>query len=273
MMVTTYPGGKNGSGVYQALINLMPPHRIYIEAFLGNGAIMRLKRPAITSIGIDSDRAVTDMWRNHEIPGLNVYTDDALKCLANSTVSDDTLIYLDPPYLMSTRSCQRPIYTYEFGDDEQHAALLDIIKRLSCMVMISGYYSDLYARELAGWRTATFQAQTRSGKTATEWVWMNYPEPLELHDYGYLGSNFRERERIKRKQKRWHARLLRMNSTERYAMLSVLEELRSTPPQTAIQPPATSPVSTMGAPIAIDDGTAPSPVSPVPAGTHRHQER
>jgi hypothetical protein len=108
-----------------------------------------------------------------------------------------------------------------------------------------------------------------AGKPATEWVWMNFTEPLELHDYRYLGSNFRERERIKRKQKRWHARLLRMNSTERYAMLSVLEELRSTPPQTAIQP-AAPPEPTMGAPIAIDDGTAPSPVSPVPAGTHRH---
>jgi len=102
-------------------------------------------------------------------------------------------------------------------------------------VMISGYYSDIYAKELAGWRTATFKAQTRGGTTATEWVWMNFPEPLELHDYRYLGSNFRQRERIKRKQNRWRARLLRMNSTERYAMLATLEELRAAPPQTAMR--------------------------------------
>ena len=32
-----YPGGKSGSGVYQKLINLMPPHDVHIEPFLGGG--------------------------------------------------------------------------------------------------------------------------------------------------------------------------------------------------------------------------------------------
>jgi hypothetical protein len=42
-----YAGGKNGAGVYQTIINLMPPHDVYIEPFLGGGAIMRQKRPAV----------------------------------------------------------------------------------------------------------------------------------------------------------------------------------------------------------------------------------
>lgn len=46
----------------------------------------------------------------------------------------------------------------------------------------------------------TYATQTRSGATAQKRVWMNYPEPLELHDYKFLGRNFRERERIKRKR-------------------------------------------------------------------------
>lgn len=50
-----YPGGKNGSGVYQTIINLMPPHKVYIEPFLGAGATMRMKRPAVQNIGIDCD--------------------------------------------------------------------------------------------------------------------------------------------------------------------------------------------------------------------------
>jgi len=221
-----YPGGKNGSGIYQKLINLMPPHRVYIEAFLGSGAIMRLKRPAIVSIGIDSDDHVLSLFPGEQIPNLTLLETDAVKWLASHTVSGDTLIYLDPPYLMQTRSCQRPIYRHEFSA-KQHATLLRVINRLPCIVMISGYWSEMYAESLQGWRSVSFQAQTRGGKLATEWVWMNFNQPLELHDYRYLGENFRERERIKRKRRRWRDRLLRMDSLERHAVLMAIDELRN----------------------------------------------
>lgn len=59
-----YPGGKNGAGVYQAIINQMPPHKVYIEPFLGGGAILRLKRPAELNIGIDLDPEVIQRFRN-----------------------------------------------------------------------------------------------------------------------------------------------------------------------------------------------------------------
>src|SRR4051812_1634408 len=58
----TYPGGKSGSGVYQALINLIPPHSVYVEPFLGGGAVMRCKLPARLSIGIDLDPDVIAGW-------------------------------------------------------------------------------------------------------------------------------------------------------------------------------------------------------------------
>jgi hypothetical protein len=220
-----YPGGKNGSGTYQKLINLMPPHREYIEPCLGSGTIMRLKRPATSSIGIDSDEHVIENFRAG-VPGLTLLNVDALRWLANADVSSDTLIYLDPPYLMSTRLSKRALYRHEFND-EQHGELLHIITRLPCMVMISGYWSRMYAAALRGWRTVTFQARTRGGKMATEWVWLNFAEPLELHDYRYLGADYRERERIKRKQLRWRNRLQHMDSLERYALLNCIEGLRS----------------------------------------------
>lgn len=58
---------------------------------------------------------------------------------------------------------------------------------------------------------------------ATEWIWMNYPKPAQLHDYRYLGDNFREREKIKLKLKRWTARFKSMPALERQALLSVLQ--------------------------------------------------
>ena len=58
---------------------------------------------------------------------------------------------------------------------------------------------------------------------ATEWIWMNYPNLAYLHDYRYLGDDFREREKIKLKLKRWAARYKSMPALERQALLSTLQ--------------------------------------------------
>jgi hypothetical protein len=58
---------------------------------------------------------------------------------------------------------------------------------------------------------------------ATEWIWMNYSPPVQLHDYRYLGDNFREREKLKNKVKRWVARYKVMSLLERQALLSALQ--------------------------------------------------
>jgi len=235
-----YPGGKNGAGVYQKIINQMPPHKVYIEAFLGGGAIMRYKRPTKINIGIDKDPVVIHQWNQWGYPGIDIHQGDALEWLSprkrfysilEHLVSKyiqepDTLIYLDPPYLMSTRSSQREIYYCEMTDQD-HVRLLEIITQLNCMVMVSGYWSEMYANALHDWRTVTFQAQTRGGRTATEWLWMNYPEPGRLHDYQYLGENYRERERIKRKAHRWvHGKngLTNLPRLERYAIIAAIDE-------------------------------------------------
>lgn len=225
-MITTYPGGKNGSGVFQRIINELPPHRTYIELFLGSGAILRRKRPAECSIGIDIDAAVTSQWSVCEIPNTKIIRANALEWLASTTIARDTLIYLDPPYLISSRSTRQLIYRYEFSEI-QHTWLLSIIKRLDCLVIISGYASEMYATELAEWRTIQFNTQTRGGK-ATEHLWMNYPAPSKLHDYSYLGDNYRERERIKLKIIRWTTRLSKMDPLERAAILDSIHRSATT---------------------------------------------
>jgi len=82
----------------------------------------------------------------------------------------------------------------------------------------------LYEKSLKGWHIHSFQAACHHG-TATEWIWMNYPPPVELHDYRYLGDNFRERERITKRAKRWVARLKKMPVLERKALLSAISSL------------------------------------------------
>jgi len=238
----SYPGGKNGSGVYQTLINLMPPHQQYIEPFLGMGGVMRHKKPAARSIGIDADIFVIGEWANDAIPGLIVEAGDGIRFLRKyeQRCHSQTLIYCDPPYMQETlKSASR--YRQRFSK-EQHFQLLTLLRRFKCMVILSGYASGLYDSLLRDWRRFEFTAPTRGGSLATEVVWMNFPAPRELHDYRFLGQTFREREVIRRRIQRWKNRFSRMNQLESFAMFAALDEVRSRAQSSKVaMPPAESP--------------------------------
>lgn len=223
----TYIGGKNGAGVYQQIINQIPPHKIFIEAFAGSAAITRQKRPAQQTVLIEANGIQAEHLSACNLPGSIVIYGDALEELALYRWSGGEFVYLDPPYLFSVRDSAGALYRHEFGTDAEHRRLLALAKRLPCMVAISGYWSELYAEELAGWRAISFQTVKRSGAVATEWLWMNYAAPMALHDYRYLGGNFRERERIKRKKERWTKRLESLPELERLALLAAIDELSS----------------------------------------------
>ena len=59
---SSYPGGKSGAGVFQRLINLIPPHRVLIVPFAGHCGVVRNIRPADQTIVIDQDPAVCQWW-------------------------------------------------------------------------------------------------------------------------------------------------------------------------------------------------------------------
>ena len=224
----TYPGGKNSS--YQTIINLIPPHEVYIEPFVGSGAILLNKRPARWSIAIDRDASAAESLlatiagRDDLSRITTIICDDATRWLAEYRFTGLEFVYADPPYLMSSRRQHRQLYRWELSTENEHRQLLAILKSLPCKVMISGYWSELYERELAGWEVETFEAVTRGGGMATEYLWMNYPHPVALHDYRYLGAGFRERERIKRKKARWLSRWQNMPTLEKQAILAALQE-------------------------------------------------
>jgi DNA adenine methylase len=218
-----YPGGKGG--VFHKIINLMPAHEVYIETHLGGGAILRNKRPAKRNIGIEIDPEVVEKWSDtRDQEDFELVPGDAVGYLKSYRFTGDELIYCDPPYLRETRKKKMRLYRYDYSR-EQHIELLEILKSVPCKVMVSGYESALYKESLNNWHTHCFQAGCHHG-VATEWLWMNYKTPVELHDYRYLGDSFRERERIKRKSKRWVSKFQSMPVLERQALLWALQEVR-----------------------------------------------
>ena len=86
--------------------------------------------------------------------------------------SPDVLMYLDPPYVRSTRKSGR-LYRFEMDDTKQRE-LLRLITQSKAKIVLSGYQSDLYDDALKGWYKDTTQSQTTSGAMATETVWCNY---------------------------------------------------------------------------------------------------
>lgn len=108
-----FPGGKGG--LFRQLINLIPDHRVYIETHLGSGAVLRNKRPAQLSYGVERDALTLADWQPDAVPGLNLVNDDATAFLRSYHFAGDEFIYVDPPYVKSARRRPR-VYRHELDD-------------------------------------------------------------------------------------------------------------------------------------------------------------
>ena len=217
-----YPGGKGTT--YAKLLNVMPPHSTYVETHLGGGALMRKKRPAARQIGIDVDAAVMRRWQcdlaRDKTLSCELICADAVEWLQAHPLEPTALIYADPPYVSATRRRDR-IYRHDYTDSD-HVRLIDCLKSQRCMVMISGYRSDLYDRLLDGWRQFSFSAMTHTG-VREETVWFNFAPPECLHDVHHLGDGFRQREVFRRRRARLHDRITRLPTPEQHGLLQWLQ--------------------------------------------------
>lgn len=229
----TYPGGKGADGVYQTIINQLPSHDVFVSGFLGNCAIMRYKSPASVNIGVDADQTVIEAWEIlnnsplapassvlHPANQLDLLCADFFEWSEKNLKAwnfPDCLLYLDPPYLKQSRKSPADIYTFEMTVRD-HERLLALALSVKAMVAISCYDNALYADYLKKWRKIKFVGKSRAG-AVEETLYMNYPEPAKLHDYRYAGSNFTDRQRIKRKVERHIEKLKRLPEQERNAIL------------------------------------------------------
>lgn len=222
----SYLGGKGASGVSEIIICQMPPHDCYVEPFLGHSAVWRKKLPAREQHGYDLNSDAIAWWQRRELRSEfaeQFHHADGFSVFARKDWPASTVFYLDPPYPHETRS-SRHRYKHELSD-LQHAALISNLEKWPYPTLVSSYWSELYAHKLKSWRLIQFPAMTRGGVVRLESLWMNYPAPSALHDYRFLGEGFRERERIKRKAKRFVRRLDRLPELERKAILSAASHI------------------------------------------------
>lgn len=210
------------SGAAQKIVSMLPAHETFIEAFAGKAAITRLCRPAQSTILIERDPITAAQLQVSIGARAHIIIGDALKVLQPSMMAAQTVVYCDPPYMMSVRSSPRKYYRFDV-DDEWHVGFLGWAKSLPCNVLISGYWSQLYATTLQDWRVESFQVQSRGGPRQ-EFVWCNFPVPEKLHDTRFVGVSYIDRQRIKRKIARWIIMLGAMSPGERQAIIEEINK-------------------------------------------------
>jgi DNA adenine methylase len=237
--LVTYNGGKGGAGTYQAIINEMPAHARYFEPFLGGGKVMYHKLPALINSGSDIDGQVIAAW-NAANPYVSEPQDglevrwflnkiDALEMLPMIRSHydwEDSVIYCDPPFPMAERRSTAAVYANE-SDDRLHESLIEeLLKFRRARIMLSTYDNPLYKAQLVNWRTVNYSSTTRRGHRI-ETLYMNFDPPKLLHDYRYLGTDYRDRERIRKRIRRETAKLAALPAHERIAIIQAINGIEA----------------------------------------------
>jgi DNA adenine methylase len=98
----------------------------------------------------------------------------ALDLIAKYGRQKDVLLYVDPPYLGTTRPWSN--YRVEMKDETSHRELAAALADCNAAVVLSGYASPLYDELYDGWHRADEQTMTgnaSTAKTRTEVLWSN----------------------------------------------------------------------------------------------------
>jgi DNA adenine methylase len=107
----------------------------------------------------------------------------ALDIIGRYGASPDVLLYVDPPYLGSTRANDNA-YRHEMRTDTEHRELAEALHAVRAAVVLSGYPSRLYDQELyPNWHRLALPAFTGQGGTwanRTEVLWSNRPLGQQL---------------------------------------------------------------------------------------------
>lgn len=83
---------------------------------------------------------------------------------------DNVLIYVDPPYVLSTRTAKQ--YRHEMTDTD-HIELLEVLEDHPGPVLLSGYSCELYDSRLTHWTRKTVKSFAEGGLAREEVLWIN----------------------------------------------------------------------------------------------------
>ncbi|WDR03642.1 DNA adenine methylase [Devosia algicola] len=164
--------------------------RLIIRSFMGFGSNGHNKATGFRANSNRSGTTPAHDWVNYpeslvevikRLQGVTIEGKDARAVILQHD-TPETLHYIDPPYVMATRSDADADYAVELTDDD-HSSLLDCLHGLSGMVVLSGYPHPLYENSLTEWMRVERRALADGARERTEVLWIN-PECKRRLDAG-----------------------------------------------------------------------------------------
>lgn len=158
--------------------------RLIVRSFMGFGSAA-CNAAHRTGFRASSDRSGTTPahdWTHYpdclpaftaRLQGVTVENRDAVTVIAQHD-AHDALLFVDPPYVQSTRVFNRAnvAYVHEMSDDD-HVALAKALHGARGMVMLCGYESVLYDTIYKGWERVQMVSHADGARRRTECVWFN----------------------------------------------------------------------------------------------------
>lgn len=154
--------------------------RLVIRSFMGFGSNGHAR---VTGFRANSNRSGTTPahdWANYpealaiaveRLRGVVIENRPALEVMKQHD-GLRTLHYVDPPYVLSSRSDSSKDYAHEMSDQD-HESLAGCLHDLRGMVILSGYHSPLYDRLFSDWKRIEAVALADGARPRKEVLWLN----------------------------------------------------------------------------------------------------
>lgn len=160
--------------------------RLIIRSFMGFGSNGANQKTGFRSNSNRSGTTPAHDWVNYpdalsatieRLQGVVVMKQDAMKVMATHD-GEETLHYVDPPYVLSTRDAGND-YAHELSDDD-HRQLCHFMRSLEGKVVISGYLNEIYDNRLSDWWRVEKKSLADGARDRTEVLWMNFDPAATL---------------------------------------------------------------------------------------------
>jgi DNA adenine methylase len=153
---------------------------LIVRSFMGFGSNGHARSTGFRANSNRSGTTPAHDWINYpdclaaivdRLKGVVIENRDAKQVMAAHD-GPETLHYVDPPYVLATRSDTSKDYAVELTDAD-HVELLAFLKTLTGTVILSGYACALYDDALRDWQRVERVALADGAKKRIEALWIN----------------------------------------------------------------------------------------------------